>query len=378
MTNKLTSIGVTSFRGIQNLMVENLGDVNIVTGSNNSGKTSFLEAMMMLSAPESLDNAIRVAKLRENVKYRTPFSRNRLVSYQLFSYLFNKKNEKLKIEIDGKYGAVHVDLKIEGEFQKILLDEYMIKDLLNNSRYSRSKFNEIESLEEEVETFVGEHSYMLNDKEGIRYETKLNFNKYSLDDILRSGGRNKPIVKYNFISSIDHIINDSINLVIKSREFKKEVVEILTVFDEDIEDLVIIKDDDRYIHCIQSKSNGLMPLSIYGDGIKKVIALAAGIISSKDGILLVDEIETSIHKTIMPRIFHWLIESCRDFSVQLFLTTHSLEVVDEILNANPSAVERDFLRIVTLKKNDTKTIARVLTGREAMKLRNNFDMELRG
>ncbi|WP_305453650.1 AAA family ATPase [Bacillus mycoides] len=366
---------VVSFRGIQNLKVENLGGINIVTGNNNSGKTSFLEAMMMLSAPESLFNIIRVSRLRESGKLYIPMLRNRLLSFQVFSYLFNKKSEELNLLINGNYGSSRITLNIEGEFQKLLLDEFMIKDLLSNSRHSSSRYKEIESLDEEVETFIGKHSYSVNDI--IEEKKELYFNKYILDEILR----NKRIhgnFKYNFISSIDHIIKDFINVIIKNIDFKKEVIEILNIFDEDIEDLVIVQDDDRYIHCIVSKNNGLMPLSIYGDGIKKVIALASGIISSKNGILLVDEIETSIHKKIMPRVFHWLIESCRKFSVQLFLTTHSLEVVDEILNANPSAIEKDVLRLVTLKKNETRTIARVLTGKEAIKLRNNFDMELRG
>ncbi|EEM81317.1 AAA ATPase [Bacillus thuringiensis serovar huazhongensis BGSC 4BD1] len=367
---------VVSFRGIQNLKVENLGGINIVTGNNNSGKTSFLEAMMMLSVPESLLNIIRVARLRESGKLYMPMLRNRLLSFQVFSYLFNKKSEGLNLLINGNYGSSRITLSIEGEFQKLLLDEFMIKDLLSNSRYSKSRYKEIESLDEEVETFIGKHSYSVNDI--IDEKKELFFNKYILDEILRNNRRIHNNFKYNFISSIDHIIKDFINVIIKNIDFKKEVIEILNIFDEDIEDLVIVEDDDRYIHCIVSKNNGLMPLSIYGDGIKKVIALASGIISSKNGILLVDEIETSIHKKIMPRVFHWLIESCRKFSVQLFLTTHSLEVVDEILNANPSAIEKDVLRLVTLKKNETRTIARVLTGEEAIKLRNNFDMELRG
>lgn len=376
MTNKLSAIEVNSFRGIQNLKIENLSDINIITGNNNSGKTSFLEAMMMLSAPESLFNIIRVARLREAGKLHTPMLRNRLISFQVFTYLFNQRSKHLNLSINGTYGSSEVSLKIEGEFQKMLLDDFMINDLLTKSRYSKSRYREIESLEEEVETFVGKHSYLVN--EFFEENKELLFNKYILDELLRGNRSSKSNFKFNFISSIDHIIKDSINIIVKNIEFKREVIEILNIFDEDIQDLVIIESDDRYIHCIMSEKNGLMPISIYGDGIKKVIALASGIVSSKNGVLLVDEIETSIHKKIMPRIFHWLIESCRKFSVQLFLTTHSLEVVDEIFNANPFAIEESYVRLVTLKRDETKTIARVLTGKEAMKLRNNFDMELRG
>lgn len=377
MTEILSSVEIKSFRGIEDLKVNNLSNVNIITGNNNSGKTSFLEALMMLSAPNSLFNVIKVARLREAGKNFIPMIRNRLVSFQIFTYIFNKKYENANLSIKGTYGDSEIKLEIFGGIQKTLLDEYTIKELFENSIYGKNKYKEIEFLEEEVETFLGKQFFSKTDDKLFGGYEELNFNKYTLDEILRINRSQNTIFNYSFTSSIDHILNDSVNIIIKNIEFKKEVIEILGIFDSEIEDLVIIENDGRYIHCIKNKSNGLMPISMYGDGIKKVIALASGIIKSKNGVFLVDEIETSIHKKIMPQVFHWLIESSQRFSVQLFLTTHSIEVVDEILNSNPQALKNDLLRVVTLGRNSKNTVARVLSGKEALKLRENFDMELR-
>ena len=42
----LKSIEINQFRGIQQLAVSDLSNINLIVGDNNSGKTTFLEAIM--------------------------------------------------------------------------------------------------------------------------------------------------------------------------------------------------------------------------------------------------------------------------------------------------------------------------------------------
>lgn len=383
MTNNLSQIEVSTYKGIKNLKLDNLGKINIITGNNNSGKTSFLEAIMMLAKPSDLYDIIKVAKLREAGKLTVGLShRTRLDNYQLFLYLFNKQEEQLLLEIKGRFNEEETQLIIKGEKQYELINELMLNDFINstNSPLRRSRLKELLTLDEEIEIFVGKHIYSLieneNSLEIVKNENDLYFNKFTIDNYLRNSfsGKNS---NYHYISSIDHITRDHLNLIIKDPKLKKDVIDVLKIFDEDIEDLTIMPEDERYIHTIISKRNGQLPISMYGDGIKKIIALAAGIVRANNGILLVDEIETSVHKKAMPRVYHWLIETCNKFNVQMYMTTHSIEVVDEILNSNDEAIKNDWLRVITLNKKNGNTFARVLTGKDALKLRDNFDMELR-
>ncbi|MEG1287573.1 MAG: AAA family ATPase, partial [Clostridium sp.] len=75
----------------------------------------------------------------------------------------------------------------------------------------------------------------------------------------------------------------------------------------------------------------LMPLSSFGDGVKKVITLAAALVSARNGILLIDEIETAIYKDMIKEVFDWFVKACREYKVQLICTTHSLEVIDSMI-----------------------------------------------
>ena len=85
---------------------------------------------------------------------------------------------------------------------------------------------------------------------------------------------------------------------------------------------------NRPVEYLKHKRLGNMPLSTYGDGIKKVLVLANAIIGATDGILLIDEIETAIHKKYYNDIFRFIVKACHTFNVQVFITTHSIEAID--------------------------------------------------
>ena len=125
---------------------------------------------------------------------------------------------------------------------------------------------------------------------------------------------------------------------------------------------------------IDHKDLGRMPLSTYGDGIKKVISLVKGSAAMRDGVLLIDEFETSIHTKAMKQVFDFVIKICKERNIQLFLTTHSDETIDKLLRFEG---ETDSIRLITLLKNLDNTTARVLTGSEALSAKNELGLELR-
>lgn len=81
---------------------------------------------------------------------------------------------------------------------------------------------------------------------------------------------------------------------------------------------------------------GPAPLSVFGDALRRAVLLASTLLTLRGGgILLIDEVETGIHISALQRVFAWLTKAARDFQVQVFATTDSLEAVDAILMARP-------------------------------------------
>jgi len=56
-------------------------------------------------------------------------------------------------------------------------------------------------------------------------------------------------------------------------------------------------------------------------------------VQCRDGLLLLDGIEPSLHIKALGDIFPWLVNACREKNVQLFATTQSLEVSDAVREA---------------------------------------------
>lgn len=58
MAIHLNEFNIEHFRGINHLELKDLNDINIITGDNNSGKTSVLENINFLSGVNNLRNLI--------------------------------------------------------------------------------------------------------------------------------------------------------------------------------------------------------------------------------------------------------------------------------------------------------------------------------
>lgn len=60
----INSIGITKFRGIQKLEVSEFSNINLIVGDNNSGKTTFLEAIQLLFAKSQLLEQVEQQDIR--------------------------------------------------------------------------------------------------------------------------------------------------------------------------------------------------------------------------------------------------------------------------------------------------------------------------
>ena len=78
--------------------------------------------------------------------------------------------------------------------------------------------------------------------------------------------------------------------------------------------------------------------------------------------MLIDEIETGLHKKYYDKLFPVVFELAKKLNVQLFIATHSMEAIDAILEYGKyenDTNSKDSIKVVTLKKS-TQTMAREL------------------
>lgn len=347
MSEHIKSIKIENYRGIKDLDIKNFKSVNILVGDNNAGKTSLLEAIQIF-LNSTMYTLSKIAEQRENYKMEI-----RMNLCDSLYYLFNVKNNFF--EIRGNIDNEEKILKVEVEKEKIYISK---------NRIPLTNIKNISSNQEEI--FNYRYKIILNND-----EKQFEINKYS--DF--SFKVTEPNINVYFIQSIEHIINDSFSELLKDKNTKDKAVRLLKEFEQDIQDIRYIPKDETYIPVLEISDGNYIPVALYGDGLKKALTMLNAIIKAENGVLLIDEYETALHTSVMQKVFKFVAETAKEQNVQLFLTTHSLEAVDKFLSADDDLI--DDISIIRLNKKENKTYARIMSGKEAVKNREEYNMELR-
>ena len=159
MTKSLENITIHQFRGLRELELKNLGQINLLVGINNSGKTSVLEALSIYCHPLDLKVWLNTARQREQ-EYRvsrTPY----LDSLQwLFTHEAMIEQEQLNhgvISITGN-GSFKVQ-KIEAIYEE--LEGIILTDS------PEDKLNPNEIISEENEDLIDNNEELWETRKGI-------------------------------------------------------------------------------------------------------------------------------------------------------------------------------------------------------------------
>jgi len=363
------SLNIGHFRGIHQLTVENLNHINIIAGDNNSGKTSVLEALLLLRNPNDFTNILRLARMRDTNIFMSGTS-----VYESFINLFPKDTPHMEIAIKAIYNGQPLAYRLYGQQKKIMLDP---EDVIQN-RSPYTKRQVLLEMDIEAGAFSGE---LINEIAGRRENIKIEINEYTT----ASGREIKSDESVNivYLSPTDHVRGNVFNRVLQTSSYKNICLRILQLFDPAIIDLLILKNEinNRPTEYIKHATFGNMPLSTYGDGIKKVLSLANGIARAAGGVLLIDEVETAIHSKYYADIFGFLVKAALQFDVQVLITTHSIEAIDGLLSTQyyEQQNHKDDINVITFKKDsrEQKTYSRVLPGRHVYKNREQFGFEVR-
>ena len=332
--NYLSYLNIRHFKGIENLELNDLSNVNIIVGENNSGKTSVLEAISLLQSQDSIKTMLKHIS-RSDSSYPSKF--------ELFLEIFPKEQYISKnIQINSIINGLARELKIDG--------------------------NLIEKM------FRGTVSVKLDNEKLINKDMVFKENQVIKDN------SSYDIIKIIYITPYDHFKDGLINKTIENiKESEKDkIIKLLQMFDSNILDFKILSTnnkDNPMTTYIEHKRYGFMPLFSFGDSIKKVLTLASAVISAKQGILLVDEIETAIHKNMINEVFKWFIEACREFEVQLICTTHSLEAIDGMIIG--VGKETDSLSCFRIEIYDEKIYGTKFSGNKLKDIRTLLGQDVR-
>jgi hypothetical protein len=125
---------------------------------------------------------------------------------------------------------------------------------------------------------------------------------------------------------------------------------------------------------VQHRRLGYVPLELLGDGFSKALSMACNLVAASGGVMAMDEFDVSLHIGALHTIISFALEAARRLDVQLFLSTHSLDAVDALIDL---ASPEDDLHVLRLGRPGATPRLQNLDHTRARALREDVGLDLR-
>lgn len=325
----LRTLSTKSFRGLGNFTMSELGRVNLLVGMNNCGKTSVLEAVDLLLAVNPWAFWTTLLRRSEDIRGTRE---NRLDEMDV-SHLF----EGHVIDNGAIFSVTGTSDNGDDRGDKRLVASIVAAQSAPRRRNPDAK-----------RPFSAEELH-LDAQGGLALKATWGERSVTMP-LTRAGGL-----------SID-AVDEGPRFRREPRE-RRSAVEFITTgaLNEEatvsrLEDVVLTENEDfliRALGCIDSNIERIapvgsrlhtpyrtsggrggvvvklkdmanrIPLGSMGDGMWRVLGIALSLVMARNGVVLIDEIDTGLHYTVMESMWRLVNEAAERFNVQVFATTHS-------------------------------------------------------
>lgn len=379
----LETVTIHQFRGLRDLELKDLGRINLLVGINNSGKTSVLEALSVYCHPLDIKVWLSTANQREQ-----DIGVYRIRLLDAIKWLFTHNSASIVepdkpiilISSTGLFSVKKLIASYEEMEQISLSEESNIRNISNEEEIENEDTPRVKKgIKLKIEVFADD-GYQLS-LFGEPPACITDFLLWEDERFYRLPGKREPSLKTSVVTPSSHRSEvGQFRLLSEAtfQNFKADVIQLLKQIDNNISDIEILLPPEsmssRFNIYIQHKKLGLAPVSTFGDGIRRLLHIALKLASVKGGILLIDELESTIHTEALQNSFQWLVKWCTEMDVQLFATTHSLEAVDALLEVTESDSDLVLYRLEP-KEGKTKVVRH--DGHRLRRLREELGQEVR-
>ncbi len=313
----IQKISIKNFRGFSWLELDDLKRINVIVGRNSTGKTSLLEALFLSSGAAVPNQAFQLRALR---------------------HLGNQ----IQIQADAvSYTALWSDLFLWFQTDKII--EIEAKGTQQDSRSLRVAFVENQSpvlpLGDQPIGPVSpsppqiEFTWQRNNDPPVSVRpliTPMGLNMLGATAdhlpamLFAPSSPDVPDEHAKRFSALS--VSGGIESIVKAMKTEFPVLESLSI--EYFSSTPAV---------FASVKGGLrkLPVGLLSDGINKLMGILLGIAATRDGIVLIDQLEDGFYFDRLGSIWRLIHRSAVENNVQIFVTTHS----KECLEALPDAIE---------------------------------------
>lgn len=330
---KISTLDIQQFRTFRRLQIEGMGRVNLLTGRNNTGKSSVLEALHILASDADLSVIRSILRDREEDMGETEESLPPLEEESLFplSSLFHgfpMFSEKLQPIVIASSGGGERPMKLSmkaGWFSEVREQDGSRK------------------LIAQQQNLFGEGLPALVVKAGHtqRIVPLDNLRRYTYRvTALRSETMREPRLPCMFVSPYGGERTATLGPLwdkIALSNLEKDVVDALRIIDPRISAVSMVGGEGpRRKRTAIVRAEGIprpVPLRSFGDGLNRLFGIILSLVNAKDGLLLIDEFENGMHYTVQADAWRAVFRIARRLDIQVVATSHSWDTIEAFQKA---------------------------------------------
>jgi len=340
MTPRIGSLTIGGFRVFRELKLQGLGRVNLITGRNNTGKSSVLEALRILADPspsilyDILRDREEVSDTDDSTTPPTPEALFQVATLFHGFPQFSKTTRDIVISANGGERSPSVRLSFGW-----LVEE---EDSAGDRRLVPVLGEEGEDEQERIPALIVEFG-------GTTRALRLDYFR------LRRYGRrslgDEPRLPCEYVSPYVGERTAPLGVLwdkIALSDREKDVVSALQIIAPDISAVSMVGGEGlrRMTRTAIVRASSLprpVPLRSFGDGLNRLFGIVLHLVNAKDGLLLIDEFENGMHHTVQLDAWRAVFKLSRQLDIQVFATSHSWDSIEAFQKAAADSPEDGVL-----------------------------------
>jgi hypothetical protein len=384
MTELITSLKIEGFRAFRELSIPTFGKVNLITGKNNTGKTSLLEAIRILVSRGSAEVIREILASREEEVGVSDLKRDVAgASFEAYRSIFTG----------------FPDLTARAVTLSMVATGVLPQPVGSLSMAARQAIRKLDASSQLVGyELLAPDQMVMDDPDGIpALEIRMGdegpgrvISLYG-SRIFTQAMASRPGAPFvEKVRSIDHLYVDPFTSRVTAQlgdlwdevaltDLQPEILHALQIVAPEIEGISMIgwaQSGTRVRKAIVRSQAFPQPVTLrtFGDGVVRLFGIVLSLCNIRDGILLIDEFENGLHYSVQVAVWKTIFRLARQLNVQVFATSHSWDCVRAFSEAAADSPADGVLTRLT--RVGDKVIPATFTESD-LKVVTEYDIEVR-
>ena len=355
----IQTLKINGFRGITELEIEKLGRVNLIVGKNNAFKTTLLEAIFLLTG-NSNPGAIQNIHVLRDLFLTEPNDLN---------FIFHKLNFDNELAIQGNYD--------DGSLRTLSISPVKGSSFTDQGTTNGGG---VDFSSSSPQYFIDklEFSSTIKTSDGVEHHGVGSLQIIKGKIAVIASEKIREIQKGIFVPTniLEFVHKRWENILVRKQD--QAIIDVLKTMEPKLSKIVLGTNNMMYADI---DLDNLIPINLMGDGIKRLLTILIAMQEVRGGgVVMIDEIDNGLHFSAMENLWKVVLKMARALDVQVFATTHNVEVfkfLDQVLKMKEWEPYQSDVRNITLNRLPNSEIKAYVYDYEQLSFALQNEIEIR-